>query len=181
MTQEEAGRLTDIRSASAPAVVRPGPARGTDRAMLALDRRSERELIMCLLVHPPLLREVPAEILDASHAEGRALAALVEMGALEELSHGVILETFRGSEHEPVLKRIAGELLDKHLDIEVAQAVFRDAITAIRTRSPNPRIRELEQKDAREGLSKPEYEEYRRLIADDAALKRSRTPPSAVL
>jgi len=74
------------------------------------------------------------------------------LDGLEKLTHAVILEAFRDSEHEPVLKRIAGELLEKHLDIDVASAVFGDAINAIRTRNPNPRIKELEVKDASEGL-----------------------------
>ena len=149
--------------------------------MLELDHRAERELIKCLLSHPPLARDVPGDVVDATHAEGRALAALVGLDGLDKLTHAVILEAFRGSEHEPVLKRIAGELLEKHLDIDVASAVFSDAINAIRTRNPNPRIKELEMKDAAGGLSTPEYEEYRRLIADNAALKQRRIPPSTVL
>jgi len=182
ITQEEAGRLTEIRSfAPVAAAVRYAPARGQDRIMLELDHRAERELIKCLLSHPPLARDVPGDVVDATHAEGRALAALVGLDGLDKLTHAVILEAFRGSEHEPVLKRIAGELLEKHLDIDVASAVFSDAINAIRTRNPNPRIKELEMKDAAGGLSTPEYEEYRRLIADNAALKQRRIPPSTVL
>lgn len=181
ITQEEAGRLTEIRGAAPARAARATPSRGLDRVMLALDRKAERELIKCLLTHPPLARDVPAEVVDGSHAEGRALAALVGLDGLEELTHAVILEAFRDSEHEPVLERIAGELLEKHLDIDVAEAVFRDAIMAIRTRNPDPRIKELEEKDAKEGLTTPEYDEYRRLIADNAALKRRRTPPSTVL
>jgi DNA primase len=181
VTQEEAGRLTEIRGAAPGRTASAAPARGPDRVMLALDRKAERELIKCLLVHPPLARGLPAEVVDASHAEGRALAALVELDGLEELTHAVILEAFRDSEHEPVLKRIAGELLEKQLDIAVVEAVFGDAITAILTRNPDPRIKELGDKDAREGLTAQERDEFGRLIADNAALKQRRTPPSTVL
>jgi hypothetical protein len=179
MTQDEAARLTEIRAAAPMHAVRAAPPRGADRVMLSLDRNPERELLKCLLAHPPLALDVPIEIVDGGHIEGRALASLLDLEGIGELTHAAILEAFRDSEHEPVLERIASEFMDKPLDVEVAKAVFSDAITAIRMRNPHPRIKELEQKDAREGLSGPEYEEYRRLIAEDAALKQRRMPPSA--
>jgi len=181
MTQDEAARLTEIRAAapSPSHTTRAAPPRGADRVMLSLDRNPERELLKCLLAHPPLVRDVPAEIIDAGHPEGRALAALFDLEGIGELTHAAILEAFRDSEHEPVLVRIASEFMDKSLDVEVAKAVFCDAITAIRMRNPNPRIKELGEKSAREGLTAQESEEFGRLIAEDAALKRRRMPPSS--
>jgi len=181
ITQEEAGRLTAIRGAAPAASVRAAPARGSDRIMLDLDRRAERELIKCLLAYPPLARDMPVDMIDHSHAEGRALGALAGLEEIEKLTLAVILEAFRGSEHEPVLTRIAGELLEIHLDMDVASAVFSDSINSIRSRSPDPRIKELETKDAAGGLTAPEYEEYRQLIAEHAALKRRRLSPSTML
>ena len=103
------------------------------------------------------------------------------LDGIEELTHAVILERLRGSEHESVLERIGGDFLEKGMDADIAQAVFNGAITAIRTREPNPRIKELGEKDAKEGLTESEYEEFRRLIAEGDALKQRRTPPSTVL
>ncbi len=181
ITQEEAARLTEIRTAVAARPSHPAPARGADRVMLALDRKLERELLACLLAHPPLVREVPAEIVDPSHPEGRALLALMALDRIEELTHAVILEMLRGSEHEAVLTRIGGEFLEREMEVAVAREVFKGAVTAIRTRDPNPRIKELGEKEAREGLTAPERDEFVRLMAEVAALKRHRMPPSRVV
>ena len=179
VTQEEAGRLTEIRGAAPARPTHPAPAKGPDRAML--NRKLDRELLACLLAHPPLVHEVPAEIVDVSHAEGRALEALMALDGIEKLTHAVILERLRGSEHESVLGRIGGDFLEKGMDADIAQAVFSGAITAIRMRKPNPRIKELGEKEAKQGLTASEYDEFGRLIAEGAALKQRRTPPSTVL
>ena len=179
ITQEEAGRLAEIRGAAHARPTHPAPAKGLDRAML--NRKLDRELLACLLAHPPLVREVPAEIVDVSHAEGRALGALMALDGIEELTHAVILERLRGSEHESVLERIGGDFLEKGMDADIAQAVFNGAITAIRTREPNPRIKELGEKDAKEGLTESEYDEFRRLIVEGDALKQRRMPPFTML
>ena len=100
---------------------------------------------------------------------------------IEELRQAVILERLRGSEHEPVLQRIGADFLEKGMDADIAQAVFNGAITAIRTREPNPRIKELGEKDAKEGLTESEYDEFRRLIVEGDALKQRRMPPFTML
>ena len=186
MTQEDAARLTEIRSAGPARSAYAAPARGPDRGMLALDHRLERELIICILAHPPLAREVPAEIVDDGHPEGRALAALIGFEGIEGLTHAVILEAMRDSEHEALLNRVDGELLERRMEMNVARTEFNAAITALRMRNPNPRIRELEEKDARgrligQGLTGQESEEYRQLKAEEAALKQHRMPPSRMV
>jgi hypothetical protein len=64
------------------------------------------------------------------------------------------------------------------MDADFARAEFDAVIAAIRTRNPNPRIKELGEKEAREGLTGQERDEFGRLIAEDAALKQRRMPPS---
>ena len=179
ITQEEAGRLAEIRGAAPARPTHPAPAKGLDRAML--NRKLDRELLACLLAHPPLVREVPAEIVDVSHAEGRALEALMALDGIEELTHAVILERLRESVHASLLNRIRGEFLHKDMDTDVARVEFDAAIAAIRSRNPNPRIKELGEKEATEGLTGQERDEFGRLIAEDAALKQRRMPPSTVL
>ena len=179
ITQEEAGRLTEIRGAAPVRPTHRAPAKGPDRAML--NRKLDRELLACILAHPPLVREVPAEIVDVSHAEGSALEALMALDGIEELTHAVILEMLRESVHASLLNRIRSEFLHKDMDTDVARAEFEAAIAAIRTRNPNPRIKELGEKEAREGLTGQERDEFGRLIAEDAALKQRRMPPSTVL
>jgi len=179
--QEDAARLTEIRSAGPARSAGAMPPKGPDRKMLALDRKLERELLICVLAHPSLAREVPAEIVDDSHAEGRALAALIGLEGIEQLEHAAILEAMRDSEHEALLNRLDGELLERRMEASVAQAEFMGAITALRMRNPNLRIRELGEKDAKEGLSVQERDEFLRLIDEDAALKQRRMPPSPML
>ena len=179
VTQEEAGQLAGIRGAAPARPTHPAPARGPDRAML--NRKLDRELLACLLAHPPLVREVPAEIVDVSHAEGRALQALMALDGIEELTHAVILELLRESVHASLLNRIRSEFLHKDMDTGVARAEFNAAIAAMRSRNPNPRIKELGEKEAREGLTGQERDEFGRLIVEDAALKQRRMPPSTVL
>ena len=181
MTQEDAARLTEIRSAGPARFAAAMPPKGPDRKMLALDRKLERELLICILSHPPLAREVPGEIVDDSHAEGRALAALIGLEGIEQLEHAAILEAMRDSEHQALLDRLDAELIERRMDASAAQAEFTGAIAALRMRNPNLRIRELGEKDAKEGLSVQERDEFLRLIDEDAALKQRRMPPSPML
>jgi DNA primase len=176
ITQEEAGRLTEIRGIAPARPTHLAPAKGPDRAML--NRKLDRDLLACILAHPPLVREVPAEIVDVSHAEGRALEALMALDGIENLTNAVMLELLRESVHASLLNRIRSEFLHQDMDADFARAEFDAVIAAIRTRNPNPRIKELGEKEAREGLTGQERDEFGRLIAEDAALKQRRMPPS---
>ena len=179
MTQEEAGRLTGIRGASPPRTTHPAPARGPDRAML--NRKLDRELLACLLAHPRLVHDIPDGIAEPRHPEGRALAALMALEGIENLTHPMILELLRDSEHGALLMQIAGEFLRKEMPPDVAETELAGAIAAIRARTPNPRIAELGEKESKEGLTDAERHEFGRLIAEAEELKRRRTPPSPVL
>jgi len=179
ITQDEAGRLTEIRGSAATRPQHPAPARAAER--IRLNRKLDRELLACLLAYPSLVRDVPADIVDLSHAEGRAIEALMAFDGVEKLTHAVLQELLRESEHAPLLNQISGEFLDKDMDVDLARAEFDAVIVAMRARNPNPRIRELGDKEAKEGLTQQERDEFGRLIAEDAALKRRRTPPSTVV
>ena len=181
VTQDEASRLSEIRSAAASRGVQPAPAKGPDRKMLALHRKLERNLLACLLAYPSLVRDVPADVIDQSHPEGRALAALIAIEGIENLTHPAILEMLRDSDHRPVLEQIAAEFLDHDMPLDEAQADFWGAITAIRIRNPDQRIRELGEKESAQGLNEQERDEFRRLIAEGAALKQRRSSPPNVL
>jgi len=181
MAPEDAARLTGLPGAGPGRAVRIAPAKGPDRSMHALDRKLERELLACVLAHPRLVHDVPVEIVDRGHAEGRALVALMALEGIENLAHPMILELLRDSDHGVLLQRIAGEFLRKDMGFDVAETELFGAIAAIRARTPNPRIKELGEKESKEGLTESERDEFARLIAADAALKQRRMPPSAVL
>jgi hypothetical protein len=168
-----------MRGSAPPRPAHPAPAKAQDRAMLS--RKLDRELLACLLAHPPLVREVPAEIVDLSHAEGRAIEALMAFDGMDKLTHAVMHELLRESPHAPLLNRISSEVLHEDMDADAARAEFEALVVAMRARNPNPRIRELGEKEAREGLTGQERDEFGRLIAEDAALRQRRMPPSTVL
>ena len=67
------------------------------------------------------------------------------------------------------------------MPLDEAQADFWGAITAIRIRNPDQRIRELGEKESAQGLNEQERDEFRRLIAEGAALKQRRSSPPNVL
>ena len=180
MTQDEAAQLAGIRVARGYGA-RPAPAKTADRVMLGLDRNVERELLKCLLADPALLRELPTEILDAGHAEGRALAALAAMGDAGELAQSLLIETFRGSEHEALLTRVAGELLAVPLEPEDAGVVFRDAVRKIEIGRLEAEIRVLAQKAERGQATADDASAIKDLFARRESLRRAGSGASGML
>jgi DNA primase len=132
MTQEEAAQLTQIRVARGYSG-RPAPARAPDKVMLGLDRKVEREILKCLLANPALANELRSEIIDAAHAEGRALLAvaryLVENSG--SVTPGEVMEVMRDSEHEPVLSRVGADLMKADIEPADAEIIFRDALLKV--------------------------------------------------
>jgi DNA primase len=169
MTTEETAQLTEIRIPRSYGA-RPGPQRMSERVALALDHNVERELLKCLLADPRLLAELRPDIIDPAHAEGRALRALAALGSAAELTPPLIIESFRGTEHEAVLTRVAGELLGAWLEPADAQVVFRDAVRTIEIARIDAELKALAQKLARgEGNASA----VTALIAKREALRRA--------
>ncbi len=132
MTQEEAAQLTQIRVARSYSG-RPAPARAPDKVMLGLDRKVEREILKCLLANPALASELRSEIVDAAHAEGRALLAvaryLVENSG--SATPGEVMEVMRDSEHEAVLSRVGEDLMKADIEPADAEIIFRHSLLKI--------------------------------------------------
>jgi DNA primase len=132
MTQEEAAQLTEIRVARSYSG-KPAPARAPDKVMLGLDRKVEREILKCLLAKPALANELRPGIIDAAHAEGRALIAVARY--LVENSGGVttgeVIEVMRDSEHEPVLSRVGEDLMKADVEPADAEIIFRHALLKV--------------------------------------------------
>lgn len=145
VTRDDAARLTEIRVARGYGA-RAAPEKGPDRVALALDRNVERGLIRCLLASPRLIAELPPETIDPAHAEGRALAAIAGLTNTMELTAPLVIEAFRGTEHEALIARLGGELLDKPLESTGAQAEFRDAVRTIEIARIDAELKALTQK-----------------------------------
>ncbi|MGB7541821.1 MAG: DNA primase [Burkholderiales bacterium] len=132
MTQEEAAQFTEIRVAGGYSG-KPAPARAPDKVMLGLDRKVEREILKCLLAKPALANELRPGIIDAAHAEGRALVAVARY--LVENSGGVtpgeVIEVMRDSEHEPVLSRVSEDLMKADVEPADAEIIFRHALLKV--------------------------------------------------
>lgn len=177
ITQEEAGRLTEIRDAGTARAIRAVPPSGPNKSMLALDRKAERELIKCVLVHPPLVREIPAKIVDETQAEGRLLRELLTMADVETRSHAAIIEIFRESEHKPLLERVEAELLAEGFDDDAAMAVFRDVMRTIEIARLDTEINLLREKAAAGGQTEADADALRELIARKNSLRREFSQP----
>jgi len=149
MTQEEAAQLTEIRVVRSYAG-KPAPARAPDKVMLGLDRKVEREILKCLLANPALANELRSEIVDAAHAEGRALLAvaryLVENSG--SATPGEVMEVMRDSEHEPVLSRVGEDLLKADIEPADAEIIFRHSLLKIEIVRVEAELRELTRKAA---------------------------------
>jgi DNA primase len=132
ITQAEAAQLTQIRAVRSYSG-KPAPARTPDKVMLGLDRKVEREILKCLLANPALAIMLRSEIIDAAHAEGRALLAvaryLVENSG--SVTPGEVMEVMRDSEHEPVLSRVGEDLMKADIEPADAEIIFRDALLKV--------------------------------------------------
>jgi DNA primase len=177
MTQEEVAQLTELRIPRGYGA-RPAPSKGPDRVMLALDHNIERGLLRCLLADPQLIAELPSAAVDRGHAEGRALAAIAELGNAAELTPSLIIEAFRDTEHEVLLAGLEGELLAKPLDPAGAQAEFRDAVRKIEIALIDTELKALTKKLAR---GEGDASSVNALIAKRETLRRADSGASSML
>ncbi|MBI4294417.1 MAG: DNA primase [Betaproteobacteria bacterium] len=184
-TQEEAARLTDIRIVAGRGFPqRPAAARAASesRGRHQPQRGLYRQLLRGLFVRPALVLEVPLEELNVSLPEAQVLSELAAICRAESGLHvDSVIERLSVPEHVEIMKRVRASLLESKLEDENIEIEFQGAITTLRAQRRNPRLHELEQKAETQGLSDQEYDEYRGLIADDAALKQSRSTQPSVL
>jgi len=175
MTQEEAAGLCQVRIPRGWGA-RPAPDKGPDRAVLGLDHNLERELLKCLLASPRLVTELRADLIDTACAEGRALAAVASLVGPAELAPAMVVEAFRGTEHEQLLAR--AELLAEQLEPEDAQVVFRDAILKIEIARIDSELKALAKKLAK---GEGDASTVSALIAKRESLRRAESGRSSML
>jgi len=182
-TQEEAARLTDIRISGREFPRRPVAATETyARGMHQPQRGLYRQLLGGLFVRPALMLEVPLEELNPSLPEAQVLSELAAICRAEtELRVDSIIERLSAPEHVEIIAAVRASQLEVGLEDENIEIDFRGALSALRAQRPHPRLKELAQKAASAALSEQERDEYRRLIAEDAALKQRRSTQPSVL
>jgi DNA primase len=153
MTQAEVERLCELRR-SQPA---PGPWQRAAPAKIerASVKSFELRLLECVLVKPALASELSDEILCGDSAEAKALLALGEYvrGNPDRSSEVMLIDHFRGSPFETLIKQVRSELMVLGLSPEQAEGEFRDALPRLERQRIHERLNELQRKNKTGALS----------------------------
>lgn len=122
-----------------------------------------RSLLKLLVLRPQLAAQFDADLPDRN-AETAALSALLEfLRSQPQLQNtAAILEHFRDTPHERLLKDVSGEILGWDEDFEV-EAEFAGALDRLRSQNLARRVGELLAKAGSEGLTMDEKTEFQTL------------------
>ncbi len=145
MTQQEVERLCDLRRSQPGPWQRPAPPKVERAAVKSFELR----LLECVLVKPALASELSGEILHGENLEAKALLALGEfVRSNPDLSSEVMLiDHFRGSPFETLLKQVRSELMVLGLTPEQAEGEFRDALPRLERQRIHEQLNDLQRKD----------------------------------
>jgi hypothetical protein len=157
MTQQEVERLCELRrSQPAPAWQRPAP----PKAARAAVKSFELSLLDYVLTKPALAAELSGEIIRGENIEAKALLALGEyVRANPDVdSEATLIDHFRGSPYETLLKHVRSELMVMGLTPEQAEGAFRDALPGLERRRIHEQLNELQRKNKAGALSPADIE-----------------------
>jgi DNA primase len=153
MTQQEVERLCELRRSAPTAAAwqRPAPPAVARAAVKSFELR----LLECVLVKPSLAAELSGEIIRGEAPEAQALLALAEYardnpGAGSEV---MLIDYFRGSPFETLLKQVRSELMVLALSPEQAEGAFRDALPRLERQRVHEQLNELQRKSKEAALS----------------------------
>ncbi len=147
VTQQEMERLCELRR-NAPAAnpwQRPAPAKAPRAAVKSF----ELSLLEYVLIKPALAAELSAAIVRGESIEAKTLLALAEyVRANPGVSSEVMLiDHFRGSPYETLLKQVRSELMVLGLTPEQAEGGFRDALPRLERQRVHEQLNELQRKN----------------------------------
>ena len=158
MTQQEVELLCELRrSAPAPAAwQRSAPPRVGSAAVKSFELR----LLEWVLVKPALASELSEEIVRGESLEAKALLALAEYarGNPDTSSEVMLIDHFRGSPYETLLKQVRSELMVLALSPEQAEGAFREALPGLERRRIHEQLNELQRKSKAGALSPADIE-----------------------
>ena len=156
-SQAEVERLCDLKP-----VARPAPARASRPAPSL-----SRHLLRLLLQKPELARRVPLTALPANSEEACAIARLCSV-VLETgdsiPGYAALLEHFRGSEDEAVLRAAAAELMRQPFAEEDVDEEFDGAVGRLRESEKKRAFAQLQEKVAKLGVTGLSSEEKARYL-----------------
>ncbi|HYA20811.1 MAG TPA: DNA primase [Burkholderiales bacterium] len=133
-----------------------------------------RKILQLLLYQPQLAANFDAAVPESPHSEFQALKQLLEfMGNDPHIEHsGVIIEWFRGTAHEALLREVGQELFmweEKKLGDEDMAREFAGALSQLRELERNSKIDALRSKSEKQELSSEEKILYQQLLKREAA------------
>ena len=180
VSQEEAERLLDIRSASAGRL-RSAPARVAAPTATNL----ESKLLCFLLLRPQRAPDIDLSLADPGLPESAAIAALVEWWRsnpqAQALGHAVLIDKFAGTPHADVLFQAQQSLLDLALSEDDADAEVANCLHALRVKRAGENLEVLRKRLAQGDAGRDEVATYTRMLKEFEALKRSRLAPQTAL
>jgi DNA primase len=158
MTQQEVERLCELRR-SQPAAgpwQRPAPPKVERAAVKSFELR----LLECVLVKPALASELSSDVIRAENPEAKALLALGEYvrGNPDLDSEVMLIDHFRGSPFETLLKQVRSELMVLGLTPEQAEGEFRDALPRLERQRIHEQLNDLQRKNKAGALSPADIE-----------------------
>ena len=168
VSQDEAERLMELRSAGERTYNRLAPARPT----APLITSQEQNLLRCVLARPSLAAGLDIDLLDDRLAETAALRTIAGWLDEEEApSEAMLIERMQGSEHEAVVFRAQASMLDHGPTEDSAEPEFGQVLLSLHIKRKNEEIDSLK----REAASRPELgAELVRRTRELAALKSQR-------
>ncbi|MFA7268527.1 MAG: DNA primase [Sterolibacterium sp.] len=168
LSQEEAEAACGLKPLS---FGRRAPPRSAHRPAA---RSIEHQLLENVLHHPERVARLPLELIAGDSPEEAALRAIADAldhGALPiQLSSGgtqvgLLLEYFRGTEHEQTFAQYASVLLAEDIDEAALEAEFSDALERLRHAGLTHAISALSYKERNGGLSAEERRHLAALLA----------------
>ena len=156
VTQQEVERLCELRRGQPDPWQRPAPAKAARAAVKSF----ELSLLEYVLVKPALAAELSAETVQGESIEAKALLALSEyVRAHPDVGSEVMLiDHFRASPFETLLKQVRSELMVLGLTPEQAEGGFRDALPRLERQRVHLQLNELQRKNKAGALDSTDIE-----------------------
>ena len=170
MTQGEVETLCELRrsQATSGSWQRPAPPKVARAAVKSFERR----VLECVLVKPALAAEISSDVMQGENLEAQALLALGEYvrDNSDASSEVMLIDHFRGSPFETLLKQVRSELMVLGLTPEQAEGEFRDALPRLERARIHETLNELQRKNKAGALSPADIDLMNALTKRLAAL-----------
>jgi DNA primase len=136
---------------------------------------TEFKLLEILLLHPEWAARLPLDLISRERPEGTVLHAIadaIEHGELPATGFNVLIEHFRGTEHEAMLAEMTGFLADAEVDDGEMEKVLEDSIDFLQQKALMQEIEQLTAKERAGGLDGDERRHLAALLARKQAARK---------